>query len=308
MILSVNSDSQFLTTANYVRKSLQARNQTMEKLETGSRINRGADDPGFLAVGTNMTSQTRGVSVAIENIQDGINLIRTADSGVSEMQDMYLRIHELSVRGANEATLNSVKGAADSDPMSDVRSIFKEILNLEAEVYKMSSAHTFNGKLVLSEFGDNPNGKSVQAGPDSQSSNVIGINIPSLSNYGIPYYVTPQGDYDQSDYTDAFQNNIKVSADRLNELSDVRSYLGTQENRLTHALSDLTDQYVNVSASKSQIMDADISEEFVNLTKSSIVGNMGESMMAHSTIDPSSVYQLMESAGLGVALRMRIGA
>ncbi|MFC1474910.1 flagellin [bacterium] len=295
--MSINLESELLQLSHFRRATELDRTTGVERLGTGARVNRGADDPSGLAIGSGMRSQLGGIDTAIQNLSDGINLIHTADSVLSEVQDIFLRIRDLCVRGSNQATMVTTTGSLNSDPVSDTRQIFREVMLLQAEVFRKSTAVTFNGKKILHDFSA-PDGKVLQIGPDNGSSHTITVEIPDLEGMGVPFYTPPPGNITSDQFTTAFQQTLTLVDQRLETVSDTRADLGAQENRLLGHLENLTSQRINISAAKSDIIDANIAGEIIDMTRANVKSNFSTMAYSQSNVSKEIVFMMMESVGL----------
>ena len=295
--MTINPQGNLLQVSHYMRSAELDRNTSMERLSTGARVNYGADDPSGLAISSGMKGQLRGLDTAIHNLSESIDLIHAADTVLSEVGDIFLRIRDLCLKGANQAAIKTVVGDINSQPMSDSSQIFREIMILQVEVYRTATGMTHNGKRVYHDFSP-PDGQVAQVGPDNGIDFTIPLEIPDLEGLGIPQYIAPAGNITSQQYTAAFQQVLGLVDVKLQTVSDTRAALGVQEKRMTAQLQDLTAQSINISASNSKIADADMAGEMVNMTRANIKSNFSAMAYAQANVDPKMVFTLMNSAGL----------
>lgn len=242
-----------------------------ERLATGRKLLRGADDPLGTVVSSGLQTKIRGIGTAIRNMTESVNLLRTADTVLGEVESLYLRINKLSVRGAGLAATTDVgTGSANEDPTNPVRSVLKEILHLQVEVYRKATACTFNEKKVFGDYAA-PNGQIIQIGGANDSTDRLEVEIPDLQGWGLPSYVPPPGNITADQYATEFRLAMDNSKARLEEIAENRANLGVLEKRLSDAIDNLNQQYVQDSAMNSRIVDADIAEEMTEKVKSSVV-------------------------------------
>ena len=296
-------DTAQMTALNQNRLNGLSQAQAMERLSTGLRVNRGADDPSGLGIGKGMAAQIRGISTAIHNLEEGIDLIRTADGALSEIHDILMRQRDIAVRGANEATLYTNTSTNPNEIQSSpTRDLFNELMYLDIEIYETVRRHRFNTKQMLFgyEFG-----QALQAGPDNQSSHRIDVTIPDLSIMGTSVPIALPGNITHSQFVAAFQNAIDVVTQDIDTISDARALLGEQEIRINHAIDDLTQEYIHITAAKSHIMDSDLAEEMVSLTTAQIKDVGADMAVQQSTASQSIIFTLMDAVGLDASQRVK---
>lgn len=247
-----------------------------------------------------MTAQTRGISTAMGNLQDGLHLIHTADAILGEMQDIIMRMRDLCVRGANQATMVTRVDPSVSklpNPFSDTRMMMFEIMSLDTQIYKMSFSKAANGKTLLD--GGFLNGQVLQIGPDNDSTHTVNIQLPDISSIAWPVVPAFPGGADSDVVTGWFLVSLTYMDGYLEIMSDARAELGAQENALNHALNDLAAQYINITGARSVIEDADFANEVTELTKNQIIGQSTLAAAAHADALSEIIYTLLDSAGLG---------
>jgi len=297
MMLQFRTESVVLQVAKNLQNNNSQKLSHLEKLSSGLRINKSYDDPSGLAISSGMQARLRGTNTSIQNVLDGISLVTTADTVLGEVQDTLLRIRDLAVKGANSATQSVTVGLPGDDPTCDVRTIVKEIMMLQTEIYRKAQSVTFNGKLVFHVFAA-PNGEEIQLGPDSDSSQRITVTVPDLEGYGIPYYEPPPGNLSAQAYTAAFRSVIENATTRLGELADARADLGSVNKRLNSILNSLNSDVINLTESKSRITDTNYAEEITNYVKTQALDNTISLAFSTAMPDKQSAFILLNSAGL----------
>ncbi|HOY65029.1 MAG TPA: flagellin, partial [bacterium] len=223
-----------------------------------------------------MEAQIGGIRTAVQNAEDGINLIRTADGSLSETQDILLRMRDLSVRAANEATLTS----------ADLTRLDNEFQSLVAELDRKADAVTFNTKNLFN--GDFAGGQVLQIGPDNAATYQLTVTIQSLSS------AAGLGLGDDLTTLANAQAAITAVQSALDIVSDIRANLGIQERRLGHIIDDLKAADINISAAKSRIYDADMAVEISEFTRLQILQQSGTAILAQANAQPQSVLQLLK--------------
>jgi flagellin len=239
------------------------------------RINWAADDPSGLAIAKGMEAQIGGIRTAVQNAEDGINLIRTADGSLAATHEILLRMRDLAVRAANEATLTS----------ADMTRLDNEFQSLVAEIDRKADAVTFNTKNLFN--GDYAGGLVLQIGADNAATFQLTVTIQSLSSaagLGLGNDLTTLGNA---------QSAITAVQSAIDIISDVRSNLGIQERRLSYIIDDLKAADINISAAKSRIMDADMAVEISEFTRLQILQQSGTAILAQANAQPQSILQLL---------------
>ena len=264
---AMNTNRQMGTVTSALSKST-------EKLSSGYRINRAADDAAGLSISEKMRSQIRGLNKASSNAEDGISLIQVAEGALNESHSILQRMNELATQAAN-----------DTNTSSDRSAIQQELTQLTSELDRIYSTTQFNTMNLLD--GDFT-GKSLQVG--ALSGQVISVSIKSMkaSALGIGY------------------NAIKVSSNAvagqsmsliqkaINRVSEERSKLGAIQNRLEHTINNLDTTSENTSAAVSRIRDTDMATEMVEYSKNNILAQAGQSMLSQANQQTQGVLSLLQ--------------
>ncbi|HOC94144.1 MAG TPA: flagellin [bacterium] len=272
----VNTNISGLIGLNNLRLTNLGLQTSLERLSSGLRINHASDDPSGLAIAKGMEAQIGGIRTAVQNAEDGINLIRTADGSLSETHDILLRMRDLAVRAANEATLTS----------ADLNRLHNEFTSLIAEIDRKSDAVTFNTKVLFD--GTYSGGQVLQIGPDNGATFQLTVQINELDSLGLGINGTSLSQVANA------QNAIDLVNSAINQISDVRANLGIQERRLGHIIDDLKAADINISAAKSRIYDADMAVEISEFTRLQILQQSGTAILAQANAQPQSVLQLLK--------------
>jgi flagellin len=272
---------------------------SLERLSSGLRINKGADDPSGLAIAKGMESHIMGVRTAQMNAEDGISLIHTADGALAETHDILMRMRDLAVRAANEATLTS----------RDVQRLNQELRSLKDELERKSQAVTFNTKILFSG-GFGTSGQMLQIGADNGTNYRLTIAISAMNASGLIMISGTKGanfygagSLMISNFTFGATNYGALSMawkaidylnSSINFVSDMRAALGIQERRLGHVIDDLKAEEINVAAAKSRIWDADMASEITNFTRLQILQQSGTAILAQANAQPQNILQLLQ--------------
>ena len=255
-----------------------AQAKSTEKLSSGYKINRAADDAAGLAISEKMRRQIRGLSQASENASDGISCVQTAEGALAEVHDMLQRMNELAVQSANGTNMSTDRSYLQS-----------EVKALKSEIDRISAAVTFNEqKLLDGTF----TGKSLQVGSEGTTSgddNLIKIDIKSISTKGLEIEnVTISG----TDGTNA-RNAIDTIKKALTTVSQQRSDLGAIQNRLEHTINNLDNVVENTTAAEAQIRDTDMAAEMVKFSNNNILAQAGTAMLAQANQSNQNVLSLL---------------
>ena len=281
-LTAMNSNRMLQVTTNAQAKST-------EKLSSGFRINRAADDAAGLAISEKMRRQIRGLTQATANAQDGISALQTAEGALNEVHSMLQRMNQLAIRAGNE-TLQSV----------DKNFVQQELNALKTEIDRVSSTTTFNEqKLLDGSFSD---GKRIQVGSEVQSVNQIKITIAnmnwssltnnaSVSSFGVNS--ASSGTLSVTGNQEAFKTTVSVIKAALQQVSTQRSNLGAVQNRLEHTVSNLKNVVENTTAAESAIRDTDMASEMVKFSNNNILAQAGQAMLAQANMANQGVLALL---------------
>ncbi|MFH0702256.1 MAG: flagellin [bacterium] len=253
-------------------------NKSIERLSTGYKINRAADDAAGLVISESLKSQSRGAAMAAQNAQTGMNLLQTAEADLGVILENLQRIRDLTVQAAN-GTNGSVERAA----------IKSEVDARFSEINRIAESSTFNAVKLLN--GDNTT-LTLQAGPNAVSSlNTLDIGAPlqsaKYSSLGISGVTTA---FDSATAAASFITLIDTA---INTVSTRRSTIGSLQNRLESAIRSLTIKQENMTAAESRIRDADIAKEAAALTKNQILQQASASLLAQANQAPTIALGLI---------------
>lgn len=271
--------------------------KTTEKLSSGYRVNRAADDAAGLSISEKMRGQIRGLEQASTNAQDGISLIQTAEGALGQTHSIIQRMRELAVQGAN-----------DTNVTADRSAIIAEINALQSEITRISSQTEFNTMKLLN--GNMSGGKSLQVGANSMQSITFSIKSMSASSLGIKQAdigaklsaiatgtaqtMTVGGQSrNVSTVHSAWTVAISIINLALTSVSLQRSKLGAIQNRLEYTISNADNTAENLQAAESRIRDVDMAKEMVKYSKDSILQQAGQSMLAQANQATQGVLSLL---------------
>ena len=311
--MQINTNLTGMQVANLMRINGRALSKAFARIGTGLRIQSGADDPSGLGIASNMTSHINGLKVSMENVQDTINMIRMADGVLESVTNIVIRMRDLCIRLANQATLsNTATPSAMLPPVfSDSRIIRDEIVSLREEIERIANSTVYNGKTGLL-YGEYSTGRQYsQIGPDNADSFRLNIVLPDLSgiltSMPVPFNpFEPASDATPSEWLD-FATGILDDIDEKNaaipladrfglpRLLQARADIGVLDNSLNAILDDLNSEYVAAMDARSRIMDADLAVEVTEMTRAKILNDAAISIMAQANISQQSVLSLLDS-------------
>ena len=249
--------------------------KSTEKLSSGYKINRAADNAAGLAISEKMRRQVRGLTQASTNAQDGISAVQTAEGALNEVHDMLQRMNELAVQAAN-----------DTNMTTDRNYIQSEINALVDEIDRVSKTTTFNEQSLLD---GNFTGKKLQVGSEGSGEQTITISIGKMSASKIGVSKANVSVADHSSAQTAI-GNIKTA---LQNVSQQRSDLGAIQNRLEHTIANLDNVVENTTAAESRIRDTDMATEMVKFSNQNILQQAGQAMLAQANQSNQGVLSLL---------------
>ena len=267
MSLRINTNTDALNAHRQLTATSLAMSKSMEKLSSGLRINRAADDAAGLAISEKMRAQIRGVAQENRNAMDGISMVQSAEGALNEVHAILQRVRELAVQ-YNNGTLSTADKAA----------ITAEIVQLSAECSRIVSQMTFNGINVLGSTSP----ITFQVGANTGETIILnGMNLG--------------GTYFDSVFVGTFTTGADIDAidSSLSSIADARAGLGAIQNRLEHTIANLSTYEENLSSAESRIRDTDMAMEMTNFTKLQILQQAGTSMLAQANQAPQGVLSLL---------------
>lgn len=269
-LTAANTNRQLGITTSGLQKST-------EKLSSGYKINRAADDAAGLSISEKMRNQIRGLNKASDNAQDGISLVQTAEGALNEVHSMLQRMSELSVQAAN--------GTNDT---TDRSSINDEIQQLKTEIERVGSTTQFNKMNILDGTFSTGANKLLQVGANANQT--IKVDIDALKAV---VGSSLMAELKTETATNA-QSAITVVQNSIEKLSKLRSKLGAVQNRLEHTVANLDNISENTQSSESRIRDTDMAEEMVQYSKNNILQQAGQSMLAQANQANQGVLSLLQ--------------
>ena len=273
----INTNVMSLNSQRALNMSQKSMATSLERLSSGLRINRAADDAAGLAIAERFTSQIRGLGQAIRNANDGISLAQTGEGAMAELNNSFQRMRELAVQASNGIYNDSDRNSLDLE--------FQE---LKQEVSRIILATEFNEKKILAsasaiEFQvgfknssvDRITLSTIDFTAASQITNIISVASVAISTLS------------------GARGVLSVLSTAINTVTSLRAEYGAAQNRLESTIRNLENVIENQNAARSRIMDADFAQETANLTRTQILQQAGTAMLAQANQLPSNVLTLL---------------
>lgn len=276
MGIRINTNVQSLAAQRSLGNVKRAQNSSLEKMASGSRINKAGDDAAGLAISEKLKANIRGTQQATRNAGDGISMVQTAEGGLNEVSNILVRLRELSVQSASDTVGEQERKFTDL-----------EFQSLVQEVDRISESTEFNGKSLLNGEGEqldfqiginNRDGLDrIAFNPQDTNARASEIGLEGLN-------VTTKSDA---------QGNLEVIDNAISKISGNRANLGALQNRLQSTISNLEVSSENLSAANSRIRDVDIATESAELAKNNILTNSATSVLAQANQSGQSAMRLI---------------
>jgi flagellin len=281
MGLRVNNNIAAFNAYRNLNVTDNAMGKSLEKLSSGLRINRAADDAAGLAISEGLRSQIGGLKVAVRNAQDGISVVQTAEGALTETHSILQRMRDLAVQASNDGALSDTDKAKANE----------EYQALAKELDDIASKTTFNGtKLLDGSYGSAAGGKLFQVG--SNAGETLGVTIANMGTSGASSLFGASGVGSIASASGASAQITAVNT-AIGTVSTERAKLGAVQNRLEHKINNLNATVENLTASESRIRDTDMAEEMVSFTRSQILSQAGTAMLAQANQSSQGVLQLL---------------
>ena len=293
----INTNVSAMYSQNAMKTNSRAMSTAMEQLSTGTRVNSAKDDAAGLAIGQNMTSQIRGLNQAVRNVNDGINMMQTAEGAMVEQSNMLQRMRELAVQAMNGTYSSTQRGYLD-----------EEFQQLTSQIDRIASDTMWNDQPLLNEKGPGAGTFTFQAGNASgqtvkvkvgsmtaasglgltvRKTNVMSGSVVKSITYSAGVGVT------LATLEDASTSLTRIS-DALEAINKQRAVIGAGINRLAYTADNLTNISSNATQSRSTIMDTDYALATTQLAKTQIIQQAATAMLAQANQQPQAVMALLK--------------
>jgi flagellin len=282
MAMSIRTNLAAISSINSLSNTQKSLSSSLEKISSGLRINRAADDAAGLGVATRMETDNTSLKQAMRNTNDGISLVQTAEGSIEQLTNILIRFRELSVQASN-----------DTYTATDREMIGTEMAQLQNEYQRITTLANFNEQSLLNGTGN----LSIQVGIDGATDNAIAINMGDLSttlgsitSLSTVFQTVTSGAASTSSGATA---NLAELDTAINALSSRRATLGSLQNRFENALAESATYSQNLSAAQSQILDVDYASESANMTRYQIQSQAGVAALAQAKAIPQSIISLL---------------
>jgi len=293
MALSIHTNYSSLVTQTNLSKTNNALGTNQQRLGTGLRINSAADDAAGLQIATRLNAQSRGMGVAMRNVNDATSMLQTAEGAFSEMTDILQRMKDLTTQSANDT--NSV---ADRTALqAEYDELGKELWNI-MENTKYAGDTLFTGAAATGKFSAAA-GVILQIGSSSAEKMTVQVDAKvtalqaTLGTLSSQYAAAPAAAGAEISTQAAANTNIDKLAGALNDIGALRAQFGATINRLNHVNNNLANMKDNTEMAKGRIMDADFAAESATMTKNSMLMQSGISMLKQAGQMPGMVMGLL---------------
>lgn len=270
MGLRINTNVPSLNAARTLQRSTKDLNRSLERLSSGLRINRAADDAAGLAIAEGFRSVVRGSQVAQRNTQDGVSLVQTAEGALSETTNILQRVRELAVQAAN--------GTQSTD---NRLSLTREVNELIGQINDIATNTQFNGISVLSSAQT----VTLQSGTYVSQTLTVQVSGARAADIGVSAITLSVASLAVA--------AISTVDNALRSVNTLRATFGAFQNRLEFTINTLAIQEENSASAESAIRDADIARETIQFTRNQILVSAGTSVLAQSNVVPQTALQLL---------------
>lgn len=276
MSLRINTNVQALAAQRNLNANNHSQANALDKLSSGSRINKAGDDAAGLAISEKLKANIRSMKQAGRNANDGVSLVQVAEGAMNEISNILIRMRELSIQASSDTIADTERGYVNN-----------EIQQLKSEVDRIANSTEFNGTKLLNKTAPN---LDIQVGIHNDSTNDrftfdTGDKASTLDALGI-------GGVGTAKKEDAQENLGKIDA-AMDKLNSNRASLGALQNRLSSTINNLNIYRENLEAANSRIRDTDMAEEASELTRTNILTQAGVSVLSQANQNPQLALKLL---------------
>ncbi|MEA4831972.1 MAG: flagellin [Oscillospiraceae bacterium] len=267
-------------------------NSSMEKLSSGYRINRAADDAAGLSISEKMRSQIRGLTQATRNAEDGVSFIQTAEGALNEVSDMLTRLKELAVQVQN--------GTYSNDDKANIGAEMKALGTAITGIYvntKFNGIAVFGAQSGTDTLAEVTSGTAATIAYGENGTQTVTINSAITSEVNDLTLLTAAATTGADAATKAANAalvSVTAVEDAITEVNTTRAGYGAQQNQLDHAANNLSTTKENLQSAESRVRDVDMAEEMMEYTKNNILLQAAQSMLAQANSQPQGVLQLLK--------------
>jgi flagellin len=308
MAMVINTNMGSINAVRILDGTSREQSTSMERLTSGLRINKAADDAAGLAVATGMTTQIMGTDMAIRNANDGIGLMQTLYGATEEVVNMLQRMRELTIQSMNGTYNNDNRMQMDS-----------EVRQLQKEIHRIADTTKFNGLNIMnaSSFGSAVVDANFAATSVTELTSAEGFSAAMRFHVGWEHGSANRIPVALMDFTSLSAANsamrlhlsgmstfgsaialasaaLSIIDQGLSVIKNMRAYWGAIQNRVEYTISNLQNVNENISASRSRILDADFAKESANLARTQVLQQAGMSMLSQANQQSQQVMSLLQ--------------
>ena len=269
--MRINHNIAALNTHRQLSSNQALASRSLERLSSGLRVNRAGDDAAGLGISEGMRGQIRGLNQAVRNAQDGISLIQTAEGALNETHSILQRMRELAVQSANDTNITADRTAMQA-----------EVTQLINEIDRVATTTQFNTQGLLDGTFT---GRVFHVGANATQN--ITFGIATMNATALTVNLVAIGTQTGAD------GAITTVTTAINRVSQERSSLGAMQNRLNHTINNLGTSSENLAAAESRIRDVDMASEMMHFTRTNILQQAAQAMLAQAMQQPQGVLQLL---------------
>jgi len=259
-----------------LREVAKGGEESLNKLSSGKRITKSADDAAGLAIATNLEAQTKGLRQATRNANDGISLVQTAEGGLNEVSNILVRLRELTIQASSDTVGESERGFLDME--------YQELVK---EVDRISESTTFNGAQLLN--GEGSGTLDFQVGAFAGEQNKIAFDSSETNSSSDSIGVAGSGISDK----ESALESIETIDQAINTVSGQRANLGSIQSRLQSTVANLETQTINQDSARSVIADVDVAEETAKLASNQVIKGASVAALTQANNIPNSALRLV---------------
>ena len=271
----INTNVSATYSQNAMKTNARSMSTAMEQLSTGTRVNSAKDDAAGLSISQNMTSQIRGLNMAVRNVNDGINMMQTAEGAMIEQSNMLQRMRELAIQSMNGTYSNTQRGYLD-----------KEFQQLSSQIDRIATDTLWNDQQLLMGTEGASGTFSYQAGQSADQTIEVAIGAMTVSNFGISSAAIGT----LSDAT----STLDTITEALETINSQRATIGAAINRMEYTADNLANISSNQTQSRSTIMDTDYAVATTQLAKTQIIQQASTAMLAQANQQAQGVMALLK--------------
>ena len=281
MGFSIRSNPMSLNAQKVLRGNQAQLNSSLERLSSGFRINKAADDAAGLAISENFRAQIKSFDQARRNANDGVSMLQVAEGAMNEVSNVLTRLRELAVQSSNDTLIDRDRSFLNS-----------EFSALKSEIDRISEVTEFNGKFLVN--GNlSASGVDFQIGIEATANDRLTVTIADIGTAAIGSSGSSTLNNTQLTEKTSSRNALDVIDAAINDIAQQRSNIGAHQNRLNSTLVNLSNSSENITASNSRIRDVDVASESANMTRNQILVQAGSSMLAQANQAPQMALQLL---------------